>query len=101
MAVLEDERQDFSWCRLMMVRLVMKPFSLIDCAGSEELAAALRFILPESAALRRVRGLNRLLAGVRRGQQLVKLPITVQTSQQRVGKQIGVRTVVLFDGGLK
>jgi len=53
----------------------------MDCAGSEELAAALCSILPELVAFLRARGLDRLLAGVCRGQQLVKLPIAVQAAQ--------------------
>jgi hypothetical protein len=56
----------------------------MDCAKAEELADALRFILPESVALWCARGLDRLLAGVSRGQQLVELPVAVQTAKQRV-----------------
>ena len=74
-AVLEDARQDFSRCSLAMES------PLIDYTGREQLAVTLRSILPESVALRRAGGLNRLLAGVRRGKQLVKLPITMKTSQ--------------------
>lgn len=54
--------------------------SLMDCPGGEELAAALRSIVPDSVALRGARRLNRLLAGVRCGQQLVELPVAVKTS---------------------
>ncbi len=56
---------------------------------------------PDLAALWRSGFQNRLLAGVRRRQQLVKPPITVQRSQQRVGHQVGVRAVVPFDGDLQ
>jgi len=71
----------------------------MDCAGNEELAASAS-ILPELVAGWRAGRLHRLLAGVRRGQQLVKLPIAVQAAQKGIGKQVGISAIVLLDGSL-
>jgi hypothetical protein len=46
----------------------------IDFEGGEQLAA-LGYILPDSVTLWRTGGLNRLLACVRSGEQLVKLTV--------------------------
>ena len=72
----------------------------MDCAGNEELAAT-AVLNPTSFAGRRVCRQDCLLAVVGRSQQLVKLTIAVQRSQQRIGKQVGVGAVVLFDRGLE
>jgi hypothetical protein len=72
MVVLVGGRQSFSE--------VPFPYGL---CGKQRVSRELPSILPESVGLRRA-GLNRLLAFVGRGQQLVKLSVTMQPSQQRV-----------------
>ena len=76
------------------------PLLYMDCAGNEELAA-MGLILPDSVALRRAWGLHRLLTIVGGGKHLVELALPVQSSQQGIGKQVGVGAIVLFNRGLE
>jgi hypothetical protein len=73
----------------------------MDFVQGEELAAALRFILPELPALRRTRSLTacwQAWAEVNNSSNFGRCHADLAAT---VGKQIGIGAVVLFDGGLE